>query len=322
VRYHALYGNKKHQISHIQVMNIQELDLRLLHVLDAVYRQRSISRAAHEMGMSQPAVSHAIARLRRALGNALFERTHDGVRPTPLAHELAQATQQALQLLETALHQTQGFEPLQTRQCFRVHLSDIGEARFLPQLMRAMRSRASHAQLQTRPVPVHEVADALDRGLVDVAIGFLPGISSTQQSVLLHDHYGILLRSDHPLLHTCASNAPLPLPLLQQLEFVLVRSHAQTLRILQDMQLEDRIRLTAAHFLAVPAIVSYTDLAVIMPMEVAQSFVDRGGWVAKDAALPDKHFAVSMHWSRRFAQDPAGVWLRGLIQELFEQGEC
>jgi len=305
-------------------MNIKELDLRLLRVLDAVYRQRSISRAAQELGMSQPAVSHAIARLRQQLGNALFERTHDGVRPTPRAHALAQAVQHALQLLETAWQQTQGFEPLQTRQCFRVHLSDIGEARFLPQLMCALRSQAPHAQLQSRPVPLYEVADALDRGALDVAIGFLPGVSSTQQKVLLHDHYGILLRSTHPLLQSCATDAALPLSLLQQLEFVVVRSHAQTLRILQDMQLEERIRLSAAHFLAVPAIVADSNLAVVMPMEVAQGFVQRGGWVAKDAALPDKHFAVSMHWSGRFAQDPAGLWLRQLIGELFSprQSRC
>jgi len=298
-------------------MNIKELDLRLLHVFDAVYRQRSISRAAQELGLSQPAVSHAIARLRRFLGNALFERTHDGVRPTPRAHELAQAVQQALQLLETALQQTRGFEPLQTRQCFRVHLSDIGEARFLPALIGALHERAPHATLQTRPVPEHAIAEALNRAALDLAIGFLPGISCIQHSVLLHDHYGILLRSDHPLLHGCAADAALPISLVQQLKFVLVRSHAQTLRILQDMQLDGRIRLTVAHFLSVPTIVRQSDLAVIMPTEVAQGFVQSGGLVVKDASLPDRHFAVSMHWSTRFTVDPANHWLRALVKELF-----
>jgi len=298
-------------------MNIKELDLRLLHVFDAVYRQRSISRAAHELGLSQPAVSHAIARLRHALGNALFERTHDGVRPTPRADALAQAVQQALQVLEAALQQTHGFEPLQTRQCFRVHLSDIGEARFLPALIAALREHAPHATLHTRPVPVHDIAEALDRAALDLAIGFLPGISCTQHSVLLHDHYGILLRSAHPLLHGLAADAALPLPLVQQLEFVLVRSHAQTLRILQDMQLDGRIRLSVAHFLAVPTIVRQSDLAVIMPAEVAQGFAHSGGLVVKDASLPDRHFSVSMHWSARFAADPANQWLRGLVNQLF-----
>ena len=184
-------------------MDIKNLDLNLLRVFDAVYRHCSVSRAAEELGMSQPAASQAVTRLRLLLGNPLFERAHAGVRPTPRAERLALAVRQALEVLEVAMSEAQSFEPLQARQRFRIHLSDIGEARFLPPLMQALHQRAPHVQLETLPMPLDGIADALDRGTLDIAIGFLPGGTRTRQTVLLSDHYGVLLRSGHPRWRTC-----------------------------------------------------------------------------------------------------------------------
>ncbi|WP_315125999.1 LysR family transcriptional regulator [Comamonas antarctica] len=299
-------------------MDMNQLDLNLLRVFDAVYRHRSVSRAAEELGLSQPAASQAVTRLRLLLGNALFERVHGGVRPTPRAERLARVVRAALAALEVGLGEARDFDPQAAQQRFRIHLSDIGEARFLPALMAALRARAPGIRIETLPLPVEEIAEALDRGTLDAAIGFLPGVLSTERRVLLHDHYCVLLRSAHPLL-AAAKGRRLGVDALRQLEFVAVRSHSETLRILQVLELTDRIRLSAAHFLAVPAIVSETDLAVVMPHEIACGFVRRGGYALLDADLPGHRFAVSLHWSRRFAQEPAKVWLREFIGELFTQ---
>ena len=299
-------------------MDINRLDLNLLRVFDAVYRHRSVSRAAEELGLSQPAASQAVTRLRLLLGNALFERVHGGVRPTPRAERLALVVRDALAALEVGLGEAQDFDPRAAQQVFRIHLSDIGEARFLPALMAALRARAPGIRIETLPLPMDAIADALDRGTLDAAIGFLPGVLSTERSVLLQDHYCVLLRSGHALLQE-GQNARLGIKALRQLEFVAVRSHSETLRILQALELTDRIRLSAAHFLAVPSIVSQTDLAVIMPHEIAAGFVRGGGYAVVDAGLPDHRFEVSLHWSRRFAQEPAKVWLRACIEELFSQ---
>lgn len=269
--------------------------------------------------MSQPAASQAVTRLRLLLGNPLFERAHAGVRPTPRAERLALAVRQALEVLEVAMSEAQSFEPLQARQRFRIHLSDIGEARFLPPLMQALHQRAPHVQLETLPMPLDGIADALDRGMLDIAIGFLPGGTRTRQTVLLSDHYGVLLRSGHPALAHLPEDAPLALATLRQLDFAAVRSHSETLRILQALRLDERIRLSAAHFMAVPSIVGKTDLAVIMPAEIAAGFVERGGYAVRDADLPDHRFDVSLHWSWRFEQEPAKRWLRELVCELFQQ---
>lgn len=299
-------------------MDMTRLDLNLLRVFDAVYRHRSVSRAAEELGLSQPAASQAVTRLRLLLGNALFERVHGGVRPTPRAERLARVVRAALAALEVGLGEARTFDPRAARQSFRLHLSDIGEARFLPALMAALRERAPGIRIETLPLPMDEIAEALDRGTLDAAIGFLPGVLSTERSVLLHDHYCVLLRQQHPLL-AAAQGRRLGLEALRTLEFVAVRSHSETLRILQALDLTDRIRLSAAHFLAVPAIVGETDLAVVMPHEIAAGFVRRGGYALLDADLPGHRFAVSLHWSRRFAQEPAKLWLRECIEELFGQ---
>lgn len=299
-------------------MDISGLDLNLLRVFDAVFRHGSVSRAADELGLSQPAASQAVTRLRRLLGNPLFERMHGGVRPTPRAERLAQSVRAALATLEVALAEAQEFDPQVGEKRFRIHLSDIGEARFLPPLMQALHERAPRVQLQTLPVPMDEIADALDRGSLDMAIGFLPGVTRTQRLVLLSDHYKLLLRAGHPVLQGPGARR-LSLARLRRLEFVAVRSHSETLRILHALELQARVRLSAAHFMAVPSIVRQTDLAVIMPAEIAAAFVGQGGYAAVEAELPDKGFDVAMHWSWRFAQEPANLWLRALVQELFQQ---
>lgn len=297
-------------------MNIAGLDLNLLRVFDAVFRHGSVSRASQELGMSQPAASQAVTRLRQLLGDPLFERMHGGVRPTPRAERLAQAVRAAMATLEVALAEAHAFEPSQAHKRFRIHLSDIGEARFLPPLMLALHAQAPHVQLETLPMPMNEIADALDRGSLDIAIGFLPGVTGTQQQVLLSDHYAVLLRKWHPLLKNLKGGR-LSAEHLRSLDFVAVRSHSETLRILRTLNLQAQIKLSAAHFMAVPSIVRQTDMAVIMPAEIAETFVQQGDYVVLQAELPESAFDVSVHWSWRFEQEPANQWLRALVSEVF-----
>lgn len=298
-------------------MDISGLDLNLLRVFDAVFRHGSVSRAAQEVGLSQPAASQAVTRLRQLLGDPLFERMHGGVRPTPRAERLARAVRTALATLEVALAEAHTFDPLQASQCFRIHLSDIGEARFLPPLMQALREQAPNVKLETLPMPMGEIADALDRGSLDIAIGFLPGVTGTKQQVLLSDHYAVLLRQSHPVLKGL-KNKRLGPEHLQGLDYVAVRSHSETLRILHTMELQSQIRLSAAHFMAVPSIVRQSDLAVIMPAEIADTFEQMGGYAVLQADLPESAFDVSLHWSWRFEREPANQWLRALVSEVFQ----
>ena len=299
-------------------MHINEIDLNLLRVFDAVYRARSVSRAANLLGLTQPATSQGLTRLRLLVKDALFVRAPGGVTPTPKAERLAVAVQSALATLEQALNEAEQFNPAQSAKVFRIHMSDIGEARFLPDLMVALRQLAPGVRLETSPLAGGDIAQALDCGRIDFAFGFLPTVKDTQRVQLLKDRYIVLLREGHPFIKRRRSGQAL-LDDLRQLEFVAVRTHSDTLRILQLLQLEDRLRLTTEHFMVLPSIVKGTDLGVVMPYNIANIFATEGGYAIIEPPFPLRDFMVSLHWSKRFEADPGNRWLRGVIEALFRE---
>jgi DNA-binding transcriptional LysR family regulator len=303
------------EIRNMRPMHINALDLNLLRLFDAIGRTRSVSRAAELLDITQPAASQGLARLRTLLHDPLFVRAGAGVRPTPKAEALGSAVREALGILEQALNAQASFDPASARQVFRLHLSDIGEARFLPELMAALLRAAPGVRVETMPLPAAEIAPALDDGRIDLAFGFLPQVQGTEQVALLRDRYIVLLREGHPLLRTRRKAGDLQW--LRELELVAVRTHSDTLRILELLQLQDRLRLTTHHFLVLPAIVRATDLAVVMPRNIALGFAEQGGYALVEPALPLAEFTVSLHWSRRHASEPARAWLRQFIVNLF-----
>jgi DNA-binding transcriptional LysR family regulator len=296
-------------------MHLKDIDLNLLRVFDAVYRAGSVSRAAELLDLTQPAASQGLTRLRALVHDPLFVRAPGGVRPTPKAQRLAEPIRQALATIEEALGESSGFDPAQSHRVFRIHMSDIGEGRFLPELMVALREQAPGVRVETLPVPREQISDALHAGRIDLAFGFLPMVKETQRLQLLKDRYVVLLRRGHPFTRKRRTPKQL-LADLQQLEFVAVRSHADTLRILQALKLEERLRLTTEHFMVLPAIVKATDLAVVMPRNIARGF--EGGYAIVEPDFPLRDFTVALHWSRRFEADPGNRWLRGVIERLFK----
>ena len=299
-------------------MHIKDIDLNLLRLFDAVYGTRNVSRAADLLDLTQPAASQGLTRLRLLIKDPLFVRAGGGVQPTPKADRLAEAVRGALGLLEQALHESVVFDPSQAQKTFRIHMSDIGESRFLPELMAALREQAPGVRLETQPLPAGGIADALDSGRIDFAFGFLPSVKETQRVQLIKDRYVVLLRKGHPFTRRRSTAVPL-MERLRELEFVAVRSHADTLRILQASQLEQRVRLTAEHFMVLPDIVRATDLAVVMPRNIARGFARDGGYAIVEPGFALRDFTVSLHWSRRFEAEPGNRWMRELIEELFKE---
>ena len=299
-------------------MHLNEVDLNLLRLFDAVYRARSVSRAAERLGLTQPAASQGLTRLRSLIHDPLFMRAPGGVKPTPKADRLAPAVASALATLEMALGESSGFEPDRSQRTFRIHMSDIGEGRFLPELMVALREQAPGLRLETLPLPRDEITDALDSGRIDFAFGFLPMVRESQRTELLRDRYIVLLRAGHPFTRRKRTGTQL-LKALRELEFVNVRTHGDTLRILQRLQVQDRLRLTTEHFLVLPSIVRATDLAVVMPRNIAEGFAAEGGYAIVEPPVAGRDFTVSLHWSRRFEADPGNAWLRERVISLFRQ---
>src|SRR5206468_6507701 len=137
----------------MHVVHLKDIDLNLLRLFDAVFRMGNVSRAAQLLDLTQPAASQGLTRLRAVLHDPLFMRAAGGVQPTPKAQRLAEPVRTALATLEQALGETAGFEPAHSSRTFQIHMSDIGESRFLPELMAALRERAPGVRVQTLPVP-------------------------------------------------------------------------------------------------------------------------------------------------------------------------
>src|SRR5919108_2852915 len=153
-------------------MNVRDLDLNLVRVFDAVLRARSVTAAAAQLGLTQPAASNALARLRAVFGDALFLRTPQGREPPPFPRELAEPVRQALALLESALAHGPGFDPASATRAFRFYMSDLGQIEFLPPLIERVEQRAPGVRLEAVALDVEDIAAALAAGALDLAVGF------------------------------------------------------------------------------------------------------------------------------------------------------
>jgi DNA-binding transcriptional LysR family regulator len=293
-------------MSTIRTVNIRDFDLNLLHLFSAVHAARSVSRAAERLGLSQPAVSHGLAKLRLLLHDPLFTRITGGVAPTPKAEQLARQVEAALRQLDVALHEADTFDAARSQRRFVVHMSDIGADEFLPQLMAGIGRTAPGVRIEAVQLPADAIAPALEDGRLDLAFGYLPLLAGTESAAILQERYVVLLRRGHPLAAALRDRSA-----LERLDFVLVASHAEPARALHLLGLQARIRLTLPHFMVVPPILAATDLAVILPLRPALRFAALHDLqvVEPDLGLPP--FMVAMHWTWRSAHDPGHRWLRG-----------
>ncbi len=293
-------------------MNIEDLDLKLLQTFQAIHAAGSVSAAAQRLGVAQPTVSHALRRLRERYRDPLFVRSQRGMAPTAKADRLAGAVREALRVLELAIREGEAYEPARSERTFRLHMSDIGEAIFLPPLLRALAREAPRVRLEVYQLDEGDILPALESGRVDLALGYIPALTQTERRFLLHERYVVLLRAGHPAAGKGATRGT-----IAALEYAVVRSHPATARLLRELGLAHRIRLTLPHFMVLPRIVAATDLAVIMPARLAQVFGELGHYalLRPRAGLPA--FDVSVHWSWRFEGEPGNRWLRERIVALF-----
>ncbi len=295
-------------------MNIAKIDLNLLQTFDAIYAEASVSRAADRLGVSQPTVSHALARLRTLYGDPLFVRRASGVTPTAKADRLADAVRQALHILDVAIHEADRYDPAASERTFRLHMTDIGEAIFLPRLMAALARRAPRVRVEARQLDDGDILPALESARIDLALGYIPALASVDKTLLLSERYVVVMRRDHPLAHTRPSRAA-----LARLDYALVRSHPATARALESLRLASRVRLSIPHFMVLPRILAETDLAVVMPLRLYDAFAQMGDYTVWRSRLGLPAFDVSVHWAWRFAGDAGNRWLRELIVSLFRE---
>ena len=298
-------------------MNVGNLDLNLLRVFDSIAREHSVTVAAARLGLTQPAVSNALARLRRELGDPLFVRTSQGMRPSPLAGALADPVHRALTLIDAALAGGPVFDPATSTRSFRFYMSDIGEIFFLPPLVEHLRRLAPGVHLEAVSLAPEDIGPGLATGAIDLAVGFLPELPrSVRQRHMFRDPYVCLLRADHPRVGTRLTRE-----LFRDALHVLVVSPGSGHRVIEQALaksgLTRRIALRVPHFTVLPMVLERTDLVLTLPSRIARVFAK--GQALKifepPVAIPPAEIAV--HWHARSDGDSGMRWLREQLFAMF-----
>lgn len=292
-------------------------DLNLLRVFDALMRERKVVAAAARLGLTPPAVSNALARLRRATGDALFVRSAAGMQPTPHALALAETVGPALSALQQALAAPRAFEPAAAARRFRVAMTDIGEIVFLPRLMQALAREAPQVALQTVRNAAAATREQMAQGDVDLAVGWLPELEAGfHQRRLFEQRYVCLMAAGHPLARGRLTPARYRAArhLVVQAEGT---GHDRMVRALRQQGVQVLVPLTVPHFVAVPWILAQTDLVATVPLKLADQVAAPLQLVRREVPVSLPPFEVNLVWHERVHGDAGHRWLRERWAALF-----
>jgi DNA-binding transcriptional LysR family regulator len=302
-------------------MELARLDLNLLLVFHHLLREQRVSAVARTLGMSQPAVSSALGRLRTSLGDELFLRTQRGMAPTPYALQLAGPVAAALDGLQQALQVRASFDPARSTRRFTVAMTDVGEMYFLPVLVDQLSQQAPQVTLEVVSVMQAGLREDMASGRVDLALGLLPQLQSGFfQQALFRQPYVCLMRRSHPL----AGKPRLSLNAFSAAEHVRVLAagtgHGRVDEALERQGLQRRIRLTVPHYVALGDVLGHSDLIATVPERFAQRVLRPFGLTTRPLPLQVEGSAIHQFWHGRLHRDPGHQWLRARIAQCFGEG--
>lgn len=298
-------------------MQLRDIDLNLLVIFNQLIIDKRVSAVAETLGITQPAVSNALKRLRGLLKDELFLRTSHGMVPTPFALQLAEPVDYALGTIHGALNQQTSFDPTSSTRTFTLAVSDIGDIYFLPVLLKEVMRSAPQLRISTVRNTAVSLRENLEIGKVDLAIGLLPQLQGGYfQRHLFKHRYVCMFRRDHPV-----ASQPMTLDLFQSLEHVVVISagtgHGEVDTILDRAGIVRRVRAVVPHFIAVGPILQSTDLVATVPERFAMRCTQPFDLIYVPHPAPLPEIAIKMFWHAKYHRDPANRWLRQLLFEMF-----
>ena len=300
-------------------MALKAPDLNLLPIVIALYDELSVSRAARQLGMSQPAVSKALRRLRETFDDPLFVRGPSGIVPTPRAHAIVRAARPHLQHLQEDLLKGEHFDPATSPRPIVLGLSDIAEMAFLPSILDHFRVHAPKAAVRSVTIPDLKLAEGLESGDVDVAAGYFPALAQRnfRQRRLSKHGFACLMRAGHPLwkkrLTVAAYLAADHIAIRRE-----GRSQELLERFIERRKMRRKIAMYTSNVLSVPFIVMDTQLVATLPYAVVTRFASLTARVAA-ALLPfDLTYDLKLHWHRRFDNEPRSIWIREQLAAVFK----
>jgi DNA-binding transcriptional LysR family regulator len=297
------------------VPKLAAIDLNLLVVFDAIMRERSATRAGHRLGLSQPAISHALIRLRHMLKDELFVRGPSGMMPTPRAEQLATPIRIALDGLQQSLEPVQ-FEPAKATRTFRIAVDNYSAIVLVAPIAARIAGLAPGVTLDFRPSGTLDILQLLDRNELDLAIGpsGLPGerFSITR---LLQDQFVVVHRRGHPAARAQEFSTE-KLAALSHLEISSAQFGADFVETGLGKSRPAFRSSMRAPFLSAAQILATSDLIAVLPLNVAKSMTRSQDIVFRRLSRAPKPIEAAMIWPRRLDNQPAHVWLRDVISHV------
>jgi DNA-binding transcriptional LysR family regulator len=295
-------------------VHLSQVDLNLFVVLDAIYRERNITRAGYQLNLTQPAISHALKRLRDLLKDPLFVRRGAEMVPTPFTRSMIDMVRQALQILEVNLCESHQFDPAHTRRNFHISLWEYIESIALPTLLRRLERDAPEMSITTTRVKRRNLEAELARGSLDLAIDVpMTAREPIHQKRLLTERLVVMAREGHPAIH---GTLDLETYLAQPHALVSSRRHGPSLVDLELSRLGFRrkIVLRCQHTFPACRVAALTDL--LLTLSESHARLARVGANVCLYPLPLKTSEVEAHmyWHESVENDPANRWLRQQIE--------
>jgi DNA-binding transcriptional LysR family regulator len=294
----------------------KRVDLNLLVVFDAVYRTRNLGASGQSIGLSQPAMSHALNRLRALLKDPLFVRLPRGLQPTPYADTIAATVTHALAIVRGVLTEP-AFDPATSARSFRLAMTDIGERVVLPRLCAHLAAHAPGISLETCQPGARELWQSMAAGEIDLAIGSMTQSGAgVRHQVYADSEYVCMVRAGHPAIRDS-----LTLRQFRQASHVLVASgtstasgHAQAIEgALRGVGA--RVAVRNLHYLSLPGIVLGTDLVATLPRGLAELLKENLKVRIFPPPVELPNLQARIYWHERYHREPGNKWLRGAIAE-------
>jgi len=290
-------------------------DLNLLPVLLVMMEERNVTRAAERLGITQPALSNALNRLRETLNDPLFIRERYGMRPTPKAEQLAQVVGTALSSIDKVILGQQDFDPLHATRLFTLAPNSYVEFIMMPAIVARLHDCAPGIRLRLTPFGNDVTETGVISGNTDMVLGRIvePPDNLVVQH-LMNEGLACVIRADHPLVGENLSAEQ-----YEQLKHVNVlppgRMRAGLYQALEKRGLRRQVAVSVTHFLAVPEMIAVTDYCATLPRLICQHLSRDQRLRIVPAPVDLGIFPVEMGWHARYRDDPAHRWFRGLIAE-------
>ncbi|MGB0216404.1 MAG: LysR family transcriptional regulator [Alteromonas oceani] len=301
-------------------MDLDKLDMTLLRVFHRVMMERKVSTAAEALGLTQPAVSNALKRLRDITKDDLFIRTSGGMQPTTFAIQIAEPVGYALAAIDSTFSQPVHFDPITDNRTFNLGLTDIGETYLLPRLLAHTMESAPNIRFNTVRQGSDSLQAEMENGNIDLAVDILPQLKGDiLHRRLLNEEYVICLRKQHPMAR---KRLWTPEDYLRQSHMVVVAKetgHGDVDTILAKKGMVRDIKLTVPHFMTLGPTLATTDMISTLPVDAARMLENPFNLTTVPLPISIPTVDVDVCWHRRVHRDPANLWLRGLMFDLFHR---